>query len=124
LTNFEPFNKFESPHCRVAALPCQSVAALLRCRIAALPRRLVNPLPRCPVAALLRCRVAPSPRHSIAASLRCRVAPLPRRSVAASRRYFCTFFSSNQQFFLWLNIDKAITVTSFVYKTNIDFFYS
>ena len=28
------------------------------------------------------------------------------------------------QFFLWLNIDQAITVTSFVYETNIDFFYS
>ncbi len=26
--------------------------------------------------------------------------------------------------FLWLNIDQAITVTSFVYETNIDFFYS
>ncbi len=28
------------------------------------------------------------------------------------------------QFFLWLNIDQAITLTSFVYETNIDFFYS
>jgi len=26
--------------------------------------------------------------------------------------------------FLWLNIDQAITVNSFVYETNIDFFYS
>jgi hypothetical protein len=29
-----------------------------------------------------------------------------------------------QKFFFWLNIDQANTLTSFVYKTNIEFFYS